>query len=81
MNIFKISFFIFLVILSLSGCAYRHYLGMHGPSVKRHPDIHAKVTRDKECLMCHNPEMNPNGPLNNHPQFIGCLRCHNDDLD
>ena len=48
--------------------------------MKAFSDIHKGVTEDKECLKCHHPEMNPEGPPTNHPHFTGCLKCHNDDL-
>jgi hypothetical protein len=62
----------------LAGCAYRHYLGLHGPSIQRSPDIHEGVREDAECLACHHPERDPQGPPTTHPQFTGCLKCHND---
>ena len=64
----------------IPGCAYRHYMGLHGLSIKAFPDIHQGVTEDKGCLKCHHPEKNPEGPPTNHPHFTGCLKCHNDDL-
>lgn len=67
-----------LAIVFLSGCAYRYYLGMHGPSIKQYPQIHEGVTQDAECLECHHPERNPTGPPTSHPDFSGCLKCHND---
>ena len=63
-----------------SGCAYRYYLGMHGPSIKIAADIHEGVTEDKDCLGCHHPDRDPAGPPTSHPQFTGCLKCHNDEL-
>jgi hypothetical protein len=69
-----------LIVAVLSGCAYRYYLGMHGPSIKMYPDIHAGVTEDSECLECHHPQHEPSGPPTAHPQFKGCLKCHNDDI-
>jgi predicted CXXCH cytochrome family protein len=66
--------------MTLTGCAYRYYLGMHGPSIKGYADIHTGISKDKECLECHAPQDNPQGPVTTHPQFIGCLRCHNDKL-
>jgi hypothetical protein len=63
-----------------SGCAYRYYLGMHGPSIKALPDVHQGVTADQDCLNCHDPLRNPIGPPTSHPHFTGCLKCHNDDL-
>ena len=68
------------IILFASGCAYRYYLGMHGPSIKQFPDIHAGITQDSECLECHHPQRDPSGPPTTHPHFKGCLKCHNDDL-
>lgn len=67
------------IILLLSSCAYRHYLGLHGPSVKKHPLVH-NVTADKSCLMCHGPGSSVNAPKTNHSNFTGCLKCHNDEL-
>ncbi len=65
-------------LLFCSGCAYRYYLGFHGPSIRMYPDIHEEVTRDEECLACHHPDRNPSGPPTSHPEFTGCLKCHND---
>lgn len=73
----KLLFFLWAT-LSI-GCAYRHYLGLHGPSIKRHPDIHAGITADRECLECHHPDKTPQGPPTSHPQFTGCINCHNDE--
>jgi hypothetical protein len=67
-----------LAIAALSGCAYRHYLGMHGPSIRRFPEIHEGVREDAECLACHHPDRDPEGPPTSHPKFKGCLKCHND---
>ena len=61
-----------------SGCAYKHYMGMHGPSIKAFPDIHENVTKDEECLACHHPDKDPQGTPTSHPGFKGCLKCHND---
>lgn len=69
-----------LGVLGLGGCAYRHYLGLHGPSIRRYPDIHAGVRRDEECLGCHHPDRDPVGPPTTHPGFRGCLKCHDDRL-
>ncbi len=44
----------FLIVMS--SCAYRHYLGFHGPSIKRSPDMHEGVTEDEEFLECHHPD-------------------------
>ena len=67
-----------LAILFLSGCAYRYYLGMHGPSMQQSPGIHEGVTQDADCLNCHRPGPDPTGPPTSHPGFTGCLKCHND---
>lgn len=67
-----------LILVVVTGCAYRYYLGMHGPSIRNFPDVHEGVTEDSECLECHHPERNPAGPPTSHPQFTGCLKCHND---
>lgn len=63
--------------LMITGCAYRHYLGMHGPSIGIHPDNHRGVFEDGKCLQCHHPDGIPMGPPTSHPQFKGCLKCHN----
>jgi len=78
----KILIILIALILSsaLFSCAYRHYIGLHGPSIKAFPDAHEGVTEDKECLRCHHPEGDPEGPPTSHPHFTGCLKCHNDDL-
>lgn len=68
------------VVATSAGCAYRHYLGMHGPTTKKHPDIHFdSIKEDNECLDCHSPK-NTSGeaPTTSHPTFKGCLKCHND---
>ena len=69
----------FLLILA-AGCAHRYYLGFHGPSIQAFPAIHQGVSSDEECLSCHHPDRDPQGPPTSHPQFTGCLKCHNDDL-
>jgi hypothetical protein len=69
-----------LILVILTGCAYRYYLGMHGPSMSNFPDIHEGVTEDSECLKCHHPDWDSAGPPTSHPQFTGCLKCHNDPL-
>jgi hypothetical protein len=69
-----------MVLLTTGGCAYRYYLGMHGPSIKSDPEIHrGSPTEDGQCLDCHGPT-NPSGeaPVTSHPGFKGCLKCHND---
>ncbi|MDY6868686.1 MAG: hypothetical protein SVT56_12450 [Chloroflexota bacterium] len=67
-----------MATMILGGCAYRHYLGLHGPSIRNFPEIHKGVTEDVECLACHHPERDLVGPPTSHPQFTGCLKCHND---
>jgi hypothetical protein len=62
----------------IGGCAYRHYLGFHGPSIKLYPDVHDQVTDDDESLECHHPDRDPEGPATSQPKFKGCLKCHND---
>ncbi|OQX14459.1 MAG: hypothetical protein BWK76_14670 [Desulfobulbaceae bacterium A2] len=72
-----------LLLLSsvwLSGCAYRYYLGMHGPSIRAFADVHQGAAQDKQCLECHDPKGDLSGPPSPHPQFTGCLKCHNDPL-
>jgi hypothetical protein len=71
----------FLVVVS--SCAHRHYLGFHGPSIKLYPDVHEGVADDEECLECHHPDKQDeeaSGPPPTHPNFTGCLKCHNDDV-
>lgn len=70
--------FLILWLTNPAGCAYRHYMGFHGPSIRLHPDIHEGVTEDQQCLECHHPDRNPVGPPTSHPQFTGCIKCHND---
>ena len=71
--------FIIALLLVMCGCAYRHYLGMHGPSVRADPDIHADITNDGQCLACHAPgSADTESPVTSHPGFSGCLKCHND---
>ena len=70
----------FLLAITSAGCAYRYYLGLHGPSKNTFPDTHTEdITRDAQCLDCHAPE-NASGatPVTSHPSFAGCLKCHND---
>lgn len=69
-----------LILIVLTGCAYRYYLGVHGPSIRSTPEVHDGVTTDEECLDCHDPKVDPAGPPTSHPQFTGCLKCHNDTL-
>lgn len=68
----------FWLVFLASGCAYRHYMGMHGPSIKLYPEAHQQVAQeDNECLKCHHPDRDPEGPPTTHPGFTGCLKCHN----
>ncbi len=69
-----------MALLFMGGCAYRHYLGFHGPSIKYYPDMHEDVVEDHECLECHHPDKDPSGPPTSHPNFTGCLKCHNDEI-
>ncbi len=69
-----------LLIAASSGCGYRYYLGMHGPSIKNSPDIHHSSSEDGQCLACHSPEKAHEAPPTSHPGFKGCLKCHNDDI-
>jgi len=61
------------------GCSYTAYLGLHGSSIRLHPEIHESVTLDRECLECHHPER-AEGPPSPYPTFKGCLKCHNDEI-
>ncbi len=71
---------ILIILISFSGCAYRYYLGMHGPSIKVFSDEHEGFTEDYECLECHHPDKDPEGTPTTHPNFTGCLKCHNEDV-
>jgi len=72
-----LNFLLVISMLLMCGCAYRHYLGMHGPSIKGFPDVHENAASDDQCLACHHPEKDPQGPETSHPGFRGCLKCHN----
>jgi hypothetical protein len=68
-----------IVLMVSTGCAYRYYLGMHGPSTRNFPEIHLdSITEDAQCLECHAAK-NETGdaPPTSHPGFKGCLKCHN----
>lgn len=65
------------IALFFSGCGHMAYLGMHGRSIKSYPDIHDAVIEDAQCLECHHPDT-PTGPASPHPDFKGCINCHND---
>lgn len=73
-----ISIIAIALTITLAGCAHRYYLGFHGPTIKAHPDIHNGFTKDAECLGCHGEGDESKGPPTSHPQFKGCLKCHND---
>ena len=68
------------MVIILGGCAYRHYVGLHGPTIWTYPDIHDGAAKDTDCLGCHDPDQNPTGPATSHPRFKGCLKCHNDTM-
>lgn len=74
----KIVMFLVISMLLVYGCAYRHYLGIHGPSIKAYPEVHQSAATDDQCLACHHPEKKPVGPVTSHPGFKGCYKCHND---
>lgn len=66
------------ILVFSCACAYRHYLGMHGASIKAFPEIHQNTTTDQDCLSCHAPDQADEGQATSHPHFTGCLKCHND---
>ena len=70
-----------VLLFIVFGCTYRYYLGFHGPSIQFYPEEHEGVTRDKECLECHDPKNDSEGPPTSHPQFTGCIKCHNDEVN
>ena len=71
--------FFILLFLIISGCSYKAYMGVHGASIKLHPEIHVDITEDKQCRECHGPDT-ADGPVTPHPGFTGCIKCHNDDI-
>lgn len=75
-----LTFAMMMVLLVSSGCAYRYYLGMHGPSIRDYPEIHLEsIKEDSQCLECHASKDNAaDAPVTSHPDFKGCLKCHND---
>ena len=77
-----LTFFALITLTAMSGCAYRYYLGMHGPSTKNYPDVHsASIKEDSQCLVCHaTKEETPDAPQTTHPTFTGCLKCHSDEV-
>ncbi len=79
MNKIKIFTLALLFVLASGGCAYRHYLGMHGPSTRAYPEVHSKdISKDGQCLECHASDSASDAPQTSHPGFKGCLQCHND---
>lgn len=75
----KLQFVLLLVVVGVViGCGYTAYLGMHGASVRLHPGIHDAVTEDQDCRGCHLPDNEP-VVASPHPNFTGCLKCHNDE--
>lgn len=73
-------FLFLLIVLSLGGCGYRYFLGLHGPSIRNSPDSHDLAeTSDAVCLGCHGSADNADeAPLTSHGYFTGCVKCHND---
>jgi len=65
MKIYITAVLLILVSIVIFSCAH---LGFHGPSIK-----------DRECIKCHHGD-DPQGPLTPHPNFSGCLKCHNDEI-
>ena len=61
-----------LIVVLFSGCAYRYYLGMHGPSIKDFPDTHLDVKTDDQCLQCHDPDKPTDAPPTS---VMSSLRC------
>ncbi len=70
---------LFVIILIIFGCSLKAYMGMHGKSIKQYPEIHEDVSQDSECLECHHPD-NADALPTPHPNFKGCIKCHNDDI-
>jgi len=65
------------IISFFTGCGHLAYLGVHGNSIKQYPDVHESARTDAQCLECHHPD-NAQGPVTPHPDFTGCIKCHND---
>jgi hypothetical protein len=77
----RIHLFLLVSFFALGGCAYKAYLGLHGSSIRLHPDIHESAASDSECLECHHPDaVGTEAPVTPHPKFKGCLKCHNDTI-
>ena len=75
-----LTFAMLAILMVSSGCAYRYFLGMHGPSTRNYPEIHLEsITEDNQCLECHAlKDTVADAPVTSHPDFKGCLKCHND---
>lgn len=69
-----------LIVLFLFSCGIKAYLGLHGPSIKLHPDMHGDIKSSDDCLECHDPA-DPSAPPTQHKDLGGCLKCHNDELE
>ncbi|MCF6247655.1 MAG: hypothetical protein L3J69_09865 [Desulfobacula sp.] len=72
-----IKLFLTGIALFLLGCGHTAYLGMHGSSIRLSPEIHESMEKDVQCLECHDLD-STEGPVNPHPDFTGCIKCHND---
>lgn len=73
--------FLTLGILFSIGCGgYNAYMGLHGASILRTPEIHENFSADRECLECHHPDSDTDAPKPRHYKFTGCLKCHNDPI-
>jgi len=71
------------LFLLISACATTglYYLGFHGPSIKQFSEVHEGIRKDQECLECHGLNADDlDGSPTTHPQFVGCLKCHNDEI-
>ena len=76
MKIYITAVLLIFVSTVIFSCAH---LGFHGPSIRTYPHVHSNVTEDRECIKCHHGD-DPEGPLTPHPNFSGCLKCHNDEI-
>ena len=81
---FIIRMLLLATVMLSAGCTFRHYLGLHGPSMRNFPDAHdPAITQDSQCLSCHSPQNAAAGsgaPATTHPGFAGCLKCHSDPI-
>jgi len=66
-----------ITLLFLAGCGHTAYMGMHGRSIRLSPEVHENIMEDSQCLRCHHADK-PEVPLTPHPEFKGCIKCHND---